>query len=496
MNPQAEKGYSASTTTMDAGTLLLKAMFGAIGVLVVCLLTTLRVLPLFRLSTLLLMIASASFVLAKSRGTPDLLHPVRIFGALWCFCLALASMRLLSLISDWNSSMWSCVLTALVSFIGGFWLAKRFSDRHAAGLNVATADAAPAHSLLPNGKTLLVAAICLAAGMAVLAYEYSLLGEIPILSNNPDIARMRLFGVAGQGDPEFNKLYIKILHPFVEFTKYAVFLAVIVLCQKKPKSRKVFLLCLLLILLGTLAYGSQAGRTFIVNIVIISAVLFHYLRRRIRLAELAAAVLALFLFIGLFGSIRTKSSESAPLFQRALGMSSLPEGEFWDGVAFGYGTLTTSFEIFNRLTVDLRTIQRPSTGFLFYALHRFIPRANIQEFDFDLYTGEMITPTFLGEFYADYGYWGVLFGPLILGLGYGWAYSRGGGQNTLYWIYVRALLIQMLIFFPYGNLFSQYITWIFDLFFMYLLIHVVSAQQVRLVRRPPAATKDMGYSPA
>src|SRR5713101_7628213 len=127
MNAEIEKQYSAPMMPLDAGPPLLKVMLALISLVILCLLTALTVLPSFRLSTLLLAIASASFMLAKGRGTPDLLHPVRIFGALWCFCLALASMRLFPIISDWNHLMWSCVLTALVSFIGGFCLAGRFS---------------------------------------------------------------------------------------------------------------------------------------------------------------------------------------------------------------------------------------------------------------------------------------------------------------------------------------------------------------------------------
>lgn len=495
MNSELEKNLSGARTSSGTSLPPLKVMFGVIGVVVMCLLIALRVFPSLRFSTFFLMIASAGFVFFKGRGDRDLMHPVRIFGALWCFCLALATMRLLSIISDWNYLMWSCVLTALASFIGGFWLANRPSYRRTSGLQPERAETVTLKSFLPDKRTLIVAAICLAVGMAVLGYEYSLIGEIPILSNNPDAARMRLFGVAGQGDPEFNQLYIKILHPFVEFIKYGIFLALIVLCQKKPKSRKLMVLGFLLIIVGLVAFASQAGRVFIVTIAITSAVLFHYLRRRIRLVELGAALLALFLFIGLFGSIRVKSSESAPLFQRALQESSLPEGELSDGAVFGYGTLTTSFEIFYRLTLDLQTAQRPPEGFLLYGLHRLIPRANIQEFAFDLYTGEMITPTFLGEFYADYGYLGVLFGPLILGLGYGWAYSRGAGENALYWIYVRALLLYMLICFPYVNLFSQQLTWIFDLFFMYLLIGSLGAQEAQAAA-PLAGERAPGPLPA
>src|ERR1700674_1832302 len=472
MNPKAQTNYLSPMRTLDTELPVFKVVGGLVCVLMLCLLVALKIVPSFRVSTLVLMIASASFVLVKSGEAADLLHPVRIFGGLWCFCLALASMHLFPGFSDWNFSMWSCVITALASFVGGCWLAERFSNRRTALPRVATGERVPVRGLLRNRKTLIVAVICLAIGTALLAYEYYLIGGIPVFAENLDAARGRLFGVAGQGDPQFDRLYIKLLHPFVDFIKYAVFLAVIILCQKQSKNRRAIILSFVVISLGTLALGSQGGRGFIVNIAITSVALFHYLRRRIRLVEFGAACMALFLFLGLFGSLRAKSSESAPLFQRALRTSSLPEGEFWDGIIFGYGTLTLSLEVFNRLIEDLPKVQRPSGGYLFYALHRFVPRVSIQELDLDLYSGEMVTPTFLGEFYGDYGYGGVLLGPLLLGLGYGWAYRRGDGENTMYWIYVRALLVQMLIFFPYVNLFSLYLNWIFDLFFMYFLIRL------------------------
>jgi oligosaccharide repeat unit polymerase len=439
------------------------------------LLMVLRALPFVRLTTLLLFIASASFLLVRRHGTPDLMHPVRVFGALWCFCLALASMRLLSYISDWDLLTWGCFLTGLTSFMVGFWVAEKASKRRGTPRRETGADLTFPH-LLPVRRTLIVAWLCLAVGMAVMAYEYHLLGEIPILSDNPDVARFRLFGTA---DPEFNKLYLKLLHPLVDFIKYGIFLAVIVLCQRITKSKKVLLLSGSLILLGILALSSQGGRIFVVYTAIPSAVLFHYLRRRIRLVELGAAVLVFFLFLGLFGYTRSAASQSAPIFERVRRVSSFPEGQFWDGVAFGYGTLTLSYEVFFRLTGDLQNMQQPSGGFLFYSLHRFLPRASLGEIAGDLYSGEFVTATFLGELYGDYRYWGVLFGPLLLGLTYGWTYSRTGELNSMYSAYVRALLVQMVIFFPYVNLFSIYINWIFDLVFMYLLLRRLAIRTAR-----------------
>lgn len=438
-----------------------------VGVLTFGLLLALKVIPSFGLMTVLLFIASASFMLVRWRGTPDLLHPIRLFGALWCFCLALASLRLLSYLSAWDFLTWNCFLSGLAGFILGFWIIDRSSHRQGSQAAKFLADDGTVECSLPTRKTLIVACLCIAAGLAVLSYEYHLLGEIPILADNPDVSRFRLFGTA---DPEFDKLYLKLIHPLVDFIKYGVLLAVIVLCQRRPKNRGVVILGVALIILGILALGSQGGRVFIVYIAIPSAVFYHYLHRRIRLVQLGAAAMALFLFLGLAGYFRSVVSQSAPVFEAVRRISSFPEGQFWDGVAFGYGTLTLSYEVFYRLTGDLRNMQSPTGGFMFYSLHRFVPRASLGEIASDLYSGELTTFTYMGDLYGDYGYWGVLIGSIIIGMGYGWAYSRLGRTNRMYWIYVRALLVQNLIFFPYVNLYSLYLNWIFDLFFMYLLL--------------------------
>jgi len=445
----------------------MKFTFAALGVLILCLLMALGVLPWPPLWPLVLAAASAGFLLTGARSNADMLHPVRVFGSLWCFCLALASMRLLSFISNWSLWMWALVLTGLLSFIGGFWLAG-LKRSHQGKLPPAVREIPLKKIRLPIRRTLGVAAVCLLVGTSVLAYEDSLIGSIPIFASNPDVARMKLFPVVGQSS--LDTLSIKLVHPFVEFVKYGVLLAAIVLFQAERRSRKLTLACLAMILGGTLIYMSQGARGFAVQVAIVLLVLFHYLRRRVRLKHVAAIVLSVFLFAGLFGAYRIRKSHSAPLFDRALSVSRFPQGNFWEAVAFGYATATTSFEVFNELAQDFRVFRKPPHGFLLYAFHRFISRANIQEFAAGLFTAQAITPTFLGEFYGDFGYFGVLVGPLILGLAYGWAYSRMARTRGVYPVYVMALLLQMLIYFPYVNLFSQYLTWIFDLFFMYFLI--------------------------
>jgi len=456
----------------------LKPLCAVIGALMVCILATAGLVPSVRVGTWILGVSSFTFLFAGRAASRDSLHPVRIFGALWCFCLALASMRLFPLMSAWSSRTWLCVLTALCSFPFGVWIASRLLAQPS------SIHRMPVVESIRERRILAVSALCLVVGLSALAYEYWLIGEIPILSDNPDAARMKLFGVAGQvDDQQFNNIWVKVVHPFVAFNKYAIFLALLVLLRTAGNNRKLIFQSCLIVLLGVVAFGSQAARSFLVEIAIVSLALVHYLRRRIGSRAVCIAVTALFLFVALYGSFRIRQSESAPLFHRALESSNLPVGGVWDGLAFGYTTVTISFDVFNRLVDDLQSVQRPSDGFLFYSFHRMIARANIQEFALNLYSGESITPTFLGEFYADYGYWGVLFGPLCMGTAYGWVYRRGETRASYYWIYVRAMFLQMLMFFPYVNLFSQYLTWIFDLTFMYVLLRFVTRDSALLKGR-------------
>ena len=220
---------------------------------------------------------------------------------------------------------------------------------------------------------------------------------------------------------------------------------------------------------------------FLVDILITCVVLFHYLRRRIRLVELGSAVVILFILLGIAGSLRTQTGATSSLVDRVRAGSGLPEGQFWDGIGFGYLTLTESFEVFYRLTTDLQTTTRPSEGFLFYSLHRIIPRANIQEFAMNLYSGAFVTPTYMGEFYADYGIAGILIGSFVLGLLYGWVYLQGRLSNPFFWLYIRAMFVQMIFFFPYVNLFSQYLNWIVDPIFVYFLIRLLTSPRPRRI---------------
>lgn len=442
------------------------AIFGVLPAVTALFLLT----PLGNLNLVAGLFAAAAICFAALRiRDGDVLHPVRIFGALWCTCLSLCALRLIPLISDWSQRTWSVFLIALFAFPIGFAIAGKLGRPRPAN-----SSESPAQLELLNPRAAVTVALgCFVIGLAALALEYWQIGGIPALSGDPAM-RMKMFAVAGDwNDPQFDTIGNKISHMFVLYLRYTVYLCCVVLFQGKKRTGKLTLGVTVLAVLGSLAYMSQGGRGLVVDLVVTGLALFHYLKQRIHLRQIVVATMCLSLMIGYVGSQRLKEGALAPAYEAAKSASGLPSGPLVDVAGYAYFTVTSSFEVFNRLTLDLPTFPKSEGGFLFYFLHRLFPRQNIQAVSLELYSGDIVTPTFVAEFYADYGFVGVMLGCLLLGVGYGWLYQRAMRYDSLYWIVMLAILLVSLLYFPYVNLFSQYNTWIWDLISLWVLLKCV-----------------------
>ena len=462
-------------TRLRARKYLLPSAFLFVLIPVLAIAILLGMVPSISLLTILLGSATAGFVLWRTGENVDLLHPVRVFGTVWCFCLALASLRLTTNISDWGLTMWSYVLGALCCFVGGFWLATRVLTRLPGGRPSRPWGGLASSELLAPRRTVIVAVVCLAVGVGALAYEYREIGVIPIFAQNIDVARTEFVATVGKRSTEVVGVSDKVIVVLTWFCRYAVYLACAALFQKARKSKAQMVMLLAVVAVGFLAIASQGSRGTVFEVLIVGVALFHYLRRRLRLKEVAMFGVALILFISIAGYWRTAVGSPAVAYRRAKLISNLPRGEMWDWLAYGNYTLTVPLEVFYRLTQDLPALPRSSGGYLFYPLRRVVARENIQQLAARLYTADMITPTFLGEFYADFGLWGILLGPMILGFGYGYVYFRALRQESSYWLFVNALFLVLLIYFPHVNFFSYTVTWVLDLLQMAWLIRLVKA---------------------
>ncbi|MBI4165291.1 MAG: oligosaccharide repeat unit polymerase [Acidobacteria bacterium] len=416
--------------------------------------------------------ASLAFALWRAGKDCDSLHPVRVFGATWCLCIGLASLKLTTAISDWHPAMWAYVLTALICFTGGFWVVTHYLNKNLARPVGASKPELPDSELLAPRRALVIAFICLAIGLAALSYEYYLIGEVPIFAEDIDAARTKFFATAGQwSHPEFDTLFNKFIGVTTILCKYAAYLCLILLIQRGRKSLLQKCLALVIVLSGSFSLVSQGGRGFIFELVFFAGAFTHYLRQRWRFKHLALAAFGLFVLLSFLGYIRHGADRSFAAYAQIEGLSNLPQGRLWDSVTLGYHSLTGPLEIFSRFTEDLPAVRPPSSGFLFYSLHRFVPRTGIQEFVYNLYQGT-ITATFLGEFYGDFGVLGVIFGPFFLGMIYGYVYYRALRYKSLYWVCILVIFLGMLVYFYHINFFSQQITWILDLIGMGGLIQV------------------------
>src|SRR5579862_743133 len=432
-------------------------------------------IPSLTLLTALLSLAAGAFGFLRVGKNTDALNPVRVFGTIWCLCLALASLRLTTTMTDWPATVWGYLIMALLAFIGGFWLTSRRTVRGHHPQGRGSESELPPSEMLDPRRSLRWSFLCLLVGISAFSYEYWLIGGIPVLAQNIDDARTIFFATAGQwSHPEFDTLFYKIVGILTIPCKYAVYLAIILLIKKTKKTKAQIVMATAIIICGVLALASQGGRSLVFDVLIFSALLFHYLRRRLRVKHLFVGGIVLFLFLSAAGYFRIAIGRPEAVHSEVERVSRLPRGPVWDNMIMGYEALTGPLEGFAQFSRDFPLLGHPSEGFLFYSFHRFVPRANIEEY---LLYGNfgIVTNTFLGEFYGDFGVLGIIFGPFILGLGYGYVYSRALGYKSLYWFLVLAVIVGILVYFPYLNFFSQQLTWIIDLSALAILISLAKA---------------------
>lgn len=422
--------------------------------------------------TLWSLLAVVLFWMWPGKQCADICHPVRLVGTIWFGALTLASLRALPTISDWPFSFWIELTAPLVTFGLGFWLARGLLWRRSAPRRRTHQLPRAERSGVRTNVLLAVAAACIVLGVVGLSEVYAQIGGIPIFAANVDKARMMFFGNGSvAAAAAFDTVSNKFLYLLISFLYYGIYLAWIALLIPDRKSKAQTLLGGFLIAIGCLAYWSQGGRTYVFSTTLVMLFLYNYLRKRIRLNRLLTFLAVLALVLAGAAFYRGQASGNLGAVNQALVSSSLGQ-QLGDRIlASGYWTLTNSFQTLYRLSQDLRLVGS-HPGFLFFSLHRIIPRTNIQAVCEDLYSGTSITPTFLGEFYGDYGWFGILIGPFLLGALSACFYAPVEQSLTIYGALALSMWLSCLAYIPYVNLFSQYINWLIDLIVLWFLVRM------------------------
>jgi oligosaccharide repeat unit polymerase len=309
-----------------------------------------------------------------------------------------------------------------------------------------------------------------------MACIYGLICAVPVISENVD--RYRFMFAGANEDPAFSGIQYKILYLVGTCVKYAFLLAAIFLFSIGKKTKWEIIAAWAIMGVAFLTYSSQGGRGYPFELLVLGLVLYHYIHRPVSNKRLLMGLVVLTILLGVGGYLRSIRGNERVTLDVVTQMSDMPRTPFWDSVVYGYYTVTVGFEVFYRLTLDLPTRGLSGPGYLFYFLHRWIPRENISAVAGGYYGGAMVVPTYLGELYADFGIWGILGGSLLLGCAYGAVYQKALQRRSFYWIYVQALFIYLLAYFPYVNMFSMYVNWLIDMITMAILLEFATARSV------------------
>lgn len=237
----------------------------------------------------------------------------------------------------------------------------------------------------------------------------------------------------------------------------------------------------------TIAPFLVTGERTLLGTALIWAVLFHLIWRPVARPRrvLAIAGLVVLILAGGFvalGARRDTTIDSQPEIASALTTRSL------DVLALPYVYSTANIPTFEGLTQDPI---RPT----FYGQMTLLPLAKIAH---RLHLAPSPPPevgafypvpfesfnnfSWLGTFYLDFGWAGVVFGPALFGAAAAWAMSRAMRRRTLLWVWTASLLLYVVAFAPLLNKLSTTLTW------QHLLLGLVIAP---LISHPPPGRTDV-----
>lgn len=221
-------------------------------------------------------------------------------------------------------------------------------------------------------------------------------------------------------------------------------------------------------------------RTRFFYMVIWSFYIIVYLYRRIRinprLAMTAVAVLALLLgFFLLIAKVYKKQAFDDNLEYVNVGDELAP-------LVDPYIYLTGSYPVLQAFLEDKREPDYGKNSFapivtLIQLVYPELERAELVG-KFYRVPIELNACTYLEPFYKDFGFLGLIFGPLMLGLVCTWAYVWMRQRKTLFSIYTTALLSFCVTISIFVNHFTQIATWFFIAigYVVYRYCHVAEPQ--------------------
>jgi oligosaccharide repeat unit polymerase len=450
----------ASEAASSAGIALLTA--AAAGVLA---LARLGVSPVATAAVAAAVVA----VLAVSWRQADLFSPGVLFSILWVLCAAIGAQIVSVEQRPWNSTVWICVVGALVAFWLGSWVGHLVLGRAREPLRKLPLRVAP----WPLRSVVVGGVIWWLLAAALSAYEFkTLTGGIPLLSQEWETVRM----LGGEG-------YIGRLIHAIAYSGIllAMVLQVALLTQPRLLSwstAPVWGLWALSLALAA-CWGSRHTLFIPAAALLVS---IHCLRWRLGPGRLALAAVGGLLFLAAVAYMRN----AAVWEERNLEWSQVLSDIGYDGwptvLAQGHQTVAMNFEIFRRLTETFpNQIPYQLGAFSFHWLYSLLPGnqptlAQVQNAFWNTDFYGTLTSTYMGPLYADLGIPGVLIWTFAFAIVMRWLHDslrlRPSRVKVVWFSFMTVNLILM----PYDNVMVK-LSFFLDLLILWLGITALGGRR-------------------
>ena len=411
-----------------------------------------------------ILIAGAALAIAGTLlwcGRRDLTRPAVAFGATWFFFVAVAQMELTDLEQPWGTAFTFLVFGGGLLFVVAALIA---------------AGTAPARGTLQlrreqiNTRRLLTAAILLiAAGVPAVFYRAHVIGGIPLLSDNPDVVRLRVIHngqvvLPGWSSALTGGFYI------------GMWLTLLVIWARWHEGRRRLLPLWLLALGALFGVSLEASRNLVLFAVAVPAIGAYLLSRpggrRATVGWLVGAVLVLAVGIGGLYTLRLSRGEG----NNARGYLTVQEDKL-PAIARpilpiyvnGVYPLEAERRLYDAVPVPL-PYEDGAASFtslpdkLFPEGKSQLPRHTSALMDTGF--GPQISwtvATYQGRLLGDLGWLGVLLGSTLLGLGAGGLYRWARGKAGLLPVALLGYVTYYSAFMIYDNQLSFSLIAIYDL---------------------------------
>jgi oligosaccharide repeat unit polymerase len=387
----------------------------------------------YTLSWVLIIIGIAiySFSIIK---TNDIFNPVGIFSLVWIVTIGISNFRLSAWQSNWSVKMWFVVTIFYLSFLLGYFLISKLTIHRVYKF----IDGEPSENNYKRFIYILFF-VCFGAYLA----EVMKSGFLPIIAS---------------GTGAYKEFGIRFVHYFT-VTLVLVNILITLYYFKFKTINKWFII---IYIVSFLSIFTLLSRQLLIFLILITVLSFHYLYRKIKITHLGLILLIGFIAFALLGNLRSNSSSYI------LEVGRMIEGVESPIFAWLYLYLGYSFENLNYYINNFDQIFWGTNTFFpifaFTLTKQFIETDMTQFFPYV----DLNTSTMAYDFFLDFGVFGVVLFPLLIGGLSAFIYSKVN-RSSFYSVIIYTMIAHNLLFVFFVNFFSN-TAWFFHMAIIILFI--------------------------